>query len=547
MSKYVIDGDEPLDFESYDEAITRAEQTSVDAVRKSDDFVMYSPNDDKELITYEKYTYEDWKTAVKGHHSARDSPSVYFDIDGTLGYWYKDGRGLPLEEILNPKNHYFRDIEPHPMMIELAKALHNSGTDVCIISAADRDTFRDKWEWINKHLPFIPKENICFAPLGVDKSKFVKGNAAHSILIDDYNVNLDKWCGKAIKAINFVNSHQLKYQEIDFTKSEQLLRDNPTWTTKDFKKEIIAARDFVLEEIKVQQNAIRFAKEVDDALAGKMNQFNNLKVCETPQILLNVGCRQLPMLYTQHHLKDALHMKSASNSHWHGLTTEQMKKIPELLQDPTMIFDTLSTKNSNSIGIILNAMDNDNAPLLVSIMPNGNGIYELEAVESNFITSIYGKDSSFSRFVERIIESDKMLFFNKEKSQELFSSLQLQLPQALNNLDSNIIIHQSRNIVKGFPQKISEISVGLPEFRKENGKWQAKAVYNGKKEWTSIINSDDKLCIRLDDGKRYFFNEKQAKKFKEFFLSESKKANKDVDAQRLLGESFSFFKGLGKK
>lgn len=49
------------------------------------------------------------------------------------------------------------------------------------------------------------------------------------------------------------------------------------------------------------------------------------EVCDTPQILMDVGCDKLPMLYTQQHLKDALHKKSENNSHWHGLTIEQIK------------------------------------------------------------------------------------------------------------------------------------------------------------------------------------------------------------------------------
>ena len=82
-----------------------------------------------------------------------DKPSVYFDIDGTLGKWYADGRGYSsLEEIIDPANHYFRDIEPHEFMIQLAEELQNRGRDVCIISAADRDTIRDKMEWVHENL-----------------------------------------------------------------------------------------------------------------------------------------------------------------------------------------------------------------------------------------------------------------------------------------------------------------------------------------------------------------------------------------------------------
>lgn len=158
------------------------------------------------------------------HKEDFNKPSVYFDIDGTLGKWYADGRGYSsIEEIIAPANHYFRNIDPHPFMIELAHTLQNEGHDVCIISAADKDTIEDKMEWIHNNLPFISDKNVFFSPIGADKADFVKGNAEISVLIDDYNVNLNNWEGQAVKAINTVNSSQKKYPEIDMTIPETFM------------------------------------------------------------------------------------------------------------------------------------------------------------------------------------------------------------------------------------------------------------------------------------------------------------------------------------
>lgn len=200
-----------------------------------------------------------------------------------------------------------------------------------------------------------------------------------------------------------------------------------------------------------------FAEQINDVLNGVFPKYSNLKVCDTPQILVDIGCDRLPMLYTQRHLKDALHEKSPNNAHWHGLTLEQICNIPHLLESPAIIMDSLSPNKSadKSIVICLNNVDNDNAPIIVSVKPNGQGIYEMENVSSNFITSIYGKENGFANYVERAAKSNNILFWDKEKSQALFSYQRLQLPEAINNLDSNIIIHQSRNIVKGKQQENS--------------------------------------------------------------------------------------------
>ena len=187
--------------------------------------VVWNSTDSPALQEYIELDHEQWQNLQHGHHQKSEKPSVYFDIDGTLGKWYPDRRGMSVEELLDPANHYFRNIEANDMMINLAQYLSEQGVDVCIMSASYKDMIRDKWEWVQEHLPFIPEENICFSPVGADKSEFVKGNADISILIDDYNKNLEQWQGIAIKALNGINSHQEKFEEIDFTAWEQKLHN----------------------------------------------------------------------------------------------------------------------------------------------------------------------------------------------------------------------------------------------------------------------------------------------------------------------------------
>lgn len=206
-------------------------------VRDKDGYpiIMWSSADDPYLKRYLSVAPEVWSMAKSFDHEERKAPSVYIDIDGTLGRWYSDSRGYAnLEEILDPANHYFRDIEPHPFMIEVAKQLHDDGFDVCILSAADKGTIRDKWDWISQHLPFIEKSNIFFTPLGADKSEFVKKNAEISVLIDDYNVNLDAWKGYPVKAINTVNSHQYVLPEIDIKSAESVMHTDKYMTALEY-------------------------------------------------------------------------------------------------------------------------------------------------------------------------------------------------------------------------------------------------------------------------------------------------------------------------
>ena len=185
-----------------------------------------------------------------------------------------------------------------------------------------------------------------------------------------------------------------------------------------------------------------FAEQVDDVLAGKGNRYNDLKVCDTPQILLDIGCEQLPMLYTQNHLKKAILPKN-SKLHQHGLSVEQIKELPEKITEPVMLIESSTRKDSIVIAIL--DYDSERSPVIVSIKPNGTGQLG-NKIRSNFITSVYGREN-FIEFISRAIAEENILFWDKIKSQEMFSVLGLQFPKGLNNLDSNVIIHQSRNIV----------------------------------------------------------------------------------------------------
>lgn len=205
------------------------------------------------------------------------------------------------------------------------------------------------------------------------------------------------------------------------------------------------------EEIKEAETEVAsvsaFALEVDQALAGELSQYN----CDTPEILIQAGCQPLPMLYTQKHLRDAVHPKG-KNSHWHGLSVEQVKQLPELMQEPVMLFDSISPHNQRNMLVALLAVDQESMPIIVSLQANGTGTYDLEKVPTNFITSVYGR-VNFAQYLERVTDANALLYWNEKKSQELFRVLGLPLPQCLERFDSDIIIHQSTNIVNSVSER----------------------------------------------------------------------------------------------
>ncbi|MBR0540591.1 MAG: hypothetical protein IJK26_00070 [Clostridia bacterium] len=178
------------------------------------DRVIHTSN--KFLAQFVNLTTEEWNDLKFLDRGTSDEPSVYFDIDGTTGKWNPNAT---MEEIFDTKNHYFAKVEPEPYVIDLAYQLYLDGVDTCIVTATAKDTIPDKYDWIKKNIPFIKDENIFFAPLGADKTQFIKGNADISALIDDYNPNLKAWReagGNAIKMLNGINSSHSGFTEISF-------------------------------------------------------------------------------------------------------------------------------------------------------------------------------------------------------------------------------------------------------------------------------------------------------------------------------------------
>ena len=169
---------------------------------------------------------------------------------------------------------------------------------------------------------------------------------------------------------------------------------------------------------------LRFGSEVDATIHGEYNRTNALKICDTPELYIRAGFDALPMLYTQRHLHDALRPKNDYNPHHHGLTVEQVKRLPELLADPVMLCD--SPSHEDRMLSLLCAVDGDNLPLIVAIEPHGHGYYELRGIETNFIVTVFGR-KKFSRYFDNLITPDKVIYYNAEKGRELNALASLQL------------------------------------------------------------------------------------------------------------------------
>lgn len=214
-----------------------------------------------------------------------------------------------------------------------------------------------------------------------------------------------------------------------------------------------------------------FDKQVDKAIQGKLDRYNALFVCHTPQLLLDLGFKQLPMLYTKKHLKNAIAPKSSKNVHKHGLAVRQIKRLPDMLKEPVMVFRSKTEKDS--IVAVTNELNRNKAPVVIAVKMNGKGVYNNKEQPSNFVTSVYGKNNNFLSFILDAFDTKKMLYVDIAKSQRLLSVLRLQLPQGFNNVDfKKIIAHLNSFVnppIQKNPQEVKkDMNSDLPNNEKQS-------------------------------------------------------------------------------
>lgn len=221
----------------------------------------------------------------------------------------------------------------------------------------------------------------------------------------------------------------LNYENYGVPYSEQLrYSDRSEWTKED------------------RENYAAFEKQITYALSPRNDKRNNIRVMEhTPDVLQAVGLDDKRILMTLNHFKDITHQEG-NNPKWHGLTIEQVKEAPIILAHPAIIADSV-TRN-DSIVVISDLLDNKGRPIVIAINTNGSGRYDYHLVDSNFMTSMYGKDG-FEGYIKRFMDQDKLLYIDKKKSHALYKCVGLHLPAGFTQLGFDTIIHKSRNVVKG--------------------------------------------------------------------------------------------------
>ena len=153
-----------------------------------------------------------------------------------------------------------------------------------------------------------------------------------------------------------------------------------------------------------------------------------LKVSSPAEIFRKAGFPKSPFFYTYNHLRDALVPKGFYPSnvhvkHPHGLTLEQIKRLPELLERPVVLMD--SDRDDTMVAVLAD-VDGDGLPLIAALRPGANAVSGGRCVPGTIVCSVYGKPESY--FLHKMQQMpQRVLYQDIEKGRELDARAKLQL------------------------------------------------------------------------------------------------------------------------
>ncbi len=211
-----------------------------------------------------------------------------------------------------------------------------------------------------------------------------------------------------------------------------------------------------------------FAQKVDDWKAGKLASTEVISEFSTSTVLqaINIPANKVSVTQDVLHKINELETVKVGKSYGHDIDIATIKKIPEFLADPVMVFSSASTPGSYVI--MSETIDKKNRTIMVAMEINKQNAN----VIVNNITSAYGRnDNNF--FIEQI-KLGNLVYQNKQKSLEWTNERGLPLPPQMSTQGSLNVI-QKEDIVNqktpnfSFSERRLAFTENQQEFLRELG------------------------------------------------------------------------------
>ncbi len=225
-----------------------------------------------------------------------------------------------------------------------------------------------------------------------------------------------------------------------------------------------------------------FDEQIDDFKNGLFPQRDTLLIGGTSNFYQKLGFNALPMTINRTHVDYALNGTKDANHH---VGETLLKQLPSKIDDPVAVFIS-QTQSSTSVVSLLKFQVNGKEAI-APIYIDGFGIQNGVEIDSNAVTSLYGKDNSVTKLLkEAIAEHNKgkfsLLYINKKEALTLLHRAGLQLPGSL--IPDGGFIHSIRENDSPVKPKYNNATESR-QFKRWFGDWQKHA-----KSASKIVNID---------------------------------------------------------
>ena len=216
--------------------------------------------------------------------------------------------------------------------------------------------------------------------------------------------------------------------------------DNSEWWSSDIKKA-----------------TAEFSNQIDKWQRGEMKSSEHFDLGRTPVVLQNIGADNLPVIMTQKVMDKITGGK-------HDIDLTEIKKLPENISEPVMVFKSATTPNAY---VILTEMTDKNGDSIITAMHLNR--YQ-DRININRIASVYGKEN-IGNFVNKQTDAGNLIYADKNKSQQWSTSRGLRLPKLVQSITDNNNISQKSDVVNSNNmQKSEKYSLSRPTFEKTDSK-----------------------------------------------------------------------------
>lgn len=203
------------------------------------------------------------------------------------------------------------------------------------------------------------------------------------------------------------------------------------------------------------QEDVTFAARLSSLIQDPRPHTNPIHVGSTPIAIQILSVRPLDIIINPKTVKKCMSPEKTDGQgrkltkSGHGLTAEELSRIPQQIRNPVMIF---SGSQPDSLVLITDMKDSKQREIMIALLLHQHDQHH----EVHRITSMYGRDA-MRDYLSREIEAGHLLACNIEKANEMLQSLGLYLPQEETFIGfDDSIAYSEQNVKRGSENRQNE-------------------------------------------------------------------------------------------